>query len=390
MKQCLFTATKRHRVWAEIDLDHLIHNFKQAQQRAGRRQLLCVIKADAYGHGAVQVARALLSAGANYFAVNTPEEAMQLRRHHIMQPILILGMVSPDWVHELSEKNITLTVGDSETARLYAKALGSRSLRIHLKLETGINRIGFQLPWAIEEIEAIASQPCFQIEGAFSHFSAADDADEDAFTQQQQKVFQEILGELERHGIRIPLRHIANSAAISAHPDSYADMIRPGLLLYGYNPGRNAHMDLRPVLSLRSHVVQTKTIRAGESVGYGRTWKAPRDTKVATLGIGYADGLFRLLSGKIDMLLHGHRVPQIGLIGMDMCMLDVSSVADVKAGDIVTIIGRDASAFISADELAAAAQTISYEILCAVGRRVPRLYTREGKITDEISYVDRL
>lgn len=378
------------RAWAEIDLDNLVHNYKQVQSRVGHRQVMCVIKADAYGHGAPHVAKAFAAAGATRFAVATPEEALQLRRHGIEGNVLLLGAPAAEALPRLQKQEITVTLNSLENAQEYAKVLNGCKMKAHIKVDTGMSRQGVTSQKLLEEVRAIAQYPCFDIEGLYTHLAAADDPAAREFTQGQIAMAMELAKQLKQDGLGIPLLHIANSAGILAYPDAYADMVRPGIVLYGSNPCNNILADIRPGLSLYTRVVQVRRVPKGQSVGYGRAWVAPKDTLVAVLGIGYADGVMRGLSGKMHVLLGGVRVPQVGRICMDLCMVDVTNAPGVQRGDVATLIGRQGEETITADEVAAQVGTISYEVFCAVGRRLPRVYVQNGKVTEDVCYVERL
>lgn len=381
----------QHRIWAQVDLDNLVHNYRQVRQIAAGREVLCVIKADAYGHGAVPVAKALAAAGATHFAVATPEEALRLRRGGVSQYILLLDTVPAHWAPVMAAHNIAMAVGSLSVAQGYAQALEGGRLAVHIKLNTGMNRLGLDPDAAPGEALRIAALPGFVVEGVFTHFPSADEQGDGVdFTARQIERFHAAVDAIEAKGLRIPLRHLANSAGILCHPAGHGDMVRPGIMLYGSNPCPHIPCDLRPVLALKSAVGQLVKVPKGQAVSYNRTWTAPRDSLVAVVTAGYADGLPRVASGKIDMLVNGARAPQVGRICMDMCMLDVTGLPGIQEGDVVTIIGRDGEHFITADELAGAAGTISYEVLCAVGLRVPRLYYQDGRLIDSICYLDKL
>lgn len=387
----------RERVWAEINLDNLIHNYRAAKELAGQGEVMCVIKADAYGHGAVWAAKALAGAGAGFFAVATPEEAVQLRRNGITQPVLLLGMTGADWAPRLAAIDISAAVGDEAAAKEMSGRLGPQKLRVHVKIETGMNRTGITPDKAVEQTLSIAKMPGLTVEGIFTHLPAADDDSEFDFTNAQITALSGIIAKLKENGLEIPLTHFANSAATICN-EAYGDRggfnyYRPGIMLYGSNPCLNQQTraaGIKPVMSLRARVSQVKRVAKGESVGYGRAWFAGRDSVIATVGVGYADGLLRSLSGKIYMLADGKRAPQVGRICMDMCMLDVTDIPGLSAGDIVTIIGSDGAESVTADDLAAAANTISYEIFCAVGKRVRRFYFQNGRLAGDNCYIEKL
>lgn len=380
-----------HRVWAEIDLDNLVHNFEVARAAAPQSRVVCVIKADAYGHGAVRCAKALAAAGAREFAVATPEEALQLRRNGITEEgVLLLGAALPEDVTELAKHNVAVTVSGIETAKAYAVALNGACLLVHVKVDTGMSRLGVK-PGMADEVLAIAALDGLRVCGLYTHFAVADEPQEDAFTKGQAAAFEALAAEMHQKGLQVPLLHLANSAGILHHSYAHAGAIRPGIMLYGSNPmSLKNPAPLKPVMALRTRVLQVHEVPAGQTVSYGRTWQADRPARIATLGIGYADGLFRPLSGRIEMLVRGKRAPQVGRICMDMTMLDVTDVPGVAEGDVVTVFGEDGDERILADEVAAAAGTISYEVFCAIAPRVARLYYQGGKPVDEVCYIEKL
>lgn len=381
------------RAWAEIDLDNLRHNYQILKNLVEPGVVLSIIKADAYGHGAPQVAKTLADAGAKRFAVATAQEAMQLRRHGITQPILLLGATSGSWAAALAAKNVSLTVVDLHSAKEYAKSLGNKVVGIHIKIDTGMGRLGIDAKNtedAAKMVLEIANMPCFRLDGMFTHFPAADEISANDYTCQQSKMFNRLVARLKECGLCVPILHSANSAATITHKHSWDDMVRPGLALYGSNPCKGKALDLKQVMSLRARISQVKRIEKGQFVSYGRIWQAKRDSVIAVVTIGYADGLFRNLSGKINMLVNGAKAPQIGRICMDMCMLDVTDIEGVEVDDAATIFGEDGMSFISADEVAKAAQTVPYEVYCAVGRRMPRFYSQDGCFIQEVAYIDEL
>lgn len=379
------------RTWAEIDLDALAHNVSVIRQAAPESMLCGVVKADAYGHGAVRLARELESLGADWFAVSNLEEALQLRQAGFSRPILILGFTPPEAASVLAEQNISQCVYSGE----YAAALSGQARRVgktvkaHIKLDTGMSRLGFYFQdkqrdrAAVEEIKAACFLPGLEAEGVFTHFAVSDGgADGEAFTLRQFDCFQTAIALLEQEGVRFPIKHCANSAAIFDYPQAHLDMVRAGIVLYGLQPSgdlKNAP-DLKPVLSLRSVVSHVKAVEPGSTVSYGREYEAAAGKKIATVPVGYADGYPRSLSpGGAELLIRGVRCPIVGRICMDQLMVDVSRVPDVKIGDKVTLIGRDGAEEISADELAKKEGTINYEVVCAISKRVPRVYLKNGK-----------
>jgi alanine racemase len=342
-----------------------------------------VIKADAYGHGAVQTALALRAARADFFAVATPEEALQLRRHGVDCNILLLGVSPVSHLLSLAAEKVTLCVPDVGTARVYKKTLGSRPVNVHIKFDTGMTRLGLAPGDAVHTAAEIAES--LNVTGLFTHFASADESSENGFTRGQYDKFIQICGARGELGLRNPIRHSANSAALIGHPYSHLDYARPGLMLYGYSPCKP--LDLQPVLSLYTSVMQMHTVPAGTTVSYGRTWTAERESIIATVPVGYADGLPRALSGGgMAMLIRGRQAPLAGRVCMDFCALDVTDVPDVEQGDLVTVLGDG----VDACDHARLSGTIPWEILCSIGRRVPRIYKKGGKIIEETNDIDRL
>jgi alanine racemase len=373
----------KHRLWAEIELDRLRHNFRTAQNATSCGRVMPVIKADAYGHGAVQTALALRAAGADFFAVATPEEALQLRRHGVMCNILLLGTAPTSHLSALAEADVTLCVPDLETARVYKETLGGRPVKIHIKIDTGMTRLGLPYHNAVNDVLSIVNN--LKVAGLFTHFAAADDTDENSFTKEQYDRFISVCDELKMRGLKGFVLHAANSAALLAHPYTHLDYSRPGLVLYGYSPC-GTH-DLSPVLSLYTSVMQLHTVPPGTTVSYGRAWTAERESMIATVPVGYADGLSRSLSGSgAYMLLRGKPALLVGRVCMDYCMLDVTDIPGVAQGDIVTVLGDG----IDAADHARLVGTIPWEVLCSIGRRVPRVYKQNGEIIEETNDVDRL
>ena len=362
------------RTWAEIHMDRLEENYKTLRRAAPGCAFTGLVKANAYGHGAPAVAKRLEVLGCECLAVACLDEAVELRKADVKAPILILGHTEPHYAWELARFDLTQTVYDGHLARdlsRLAVALGV-TIRCHLKVDTGMGRLG--LVWEggsdVEELVEICQLPNLKWEGVFTHFSDADGSAD--YSQMQLDRFRQLLEELEGRGIRFPLRHCSNGAATLNFPAAHLDMVRPGLPLYGLypEPGRSWGVELKPVMELKTHIVSVKTLPAGTCISYGRTFTLERESRVAVVPVGYADGLLRSLSGKMEMLVRGKRVPQIGRICMDMCMLDVTDVPGVEAGDVATIFGDG----VPIQDLADAADTIPYELMCAVAPRVPRIY----------------
>ncbi len=384
------------RTWAEIDLDALANNYRRVREAADpKARVCCVVKADGYGHGALRISAELQSLGADWFAVSNLEEALQLRRGGIERPILVLGFTPPEEAAALSEGNISQCVYSTDYAEklsLCAGAVGVK-VKIHAKIDTGMSRLGFYFQdifrdeAAIDEVIRACSLPGLIPEGVFSHFAVSDEGKEgDAFTMRQFGCFKEMSEALVRAGVggdKPPLRHCANSAAVFDYPLSHLDMVRAGVVLYGLYPSGQlrARPDLRPVLSLRSVVSHVKTLLPGATVSYGRKFTAEHEMRVATVPVGYADGYPRALGpGGAAVLIRGQRCPVIGRICMDQLMADVSGVEGAAMGDRVTLIGRDGGEEITAGEVAGWEGTINYEVVCALSKRVPRVYLNGGKV----------
>ena len=294
--------------------------------------------------------------------------------------ILILGAVPEDSIETLQQNDVTISITSVEIAKLYSKHIADGKLKAHIKLDTGMNRHGIlaagEIADAVKEIKEILSMECFNINGIFTHLAVADTSSQDDFTNIQIGRFNNVIKSLEQDGIVIPIKHCANSACVISFPQGYFNMVRSGIILYGCEPnfGIENSLGIIPVMSLRTRISQIKEIEPGETIGYGRAYTAKEKRKIATVSIGYADGLHRACSQKISMLVNGKRVPQVGNICMDICMLDVTDIKNVKIGDVVTVFGEDNDEFISADEFAKAANTITYEILTAISPRVPKFY----------------
>ncbi|TQI68620.1 alanine racemase [Clostridium sp. KNHs216] len=387
------------RTWAEVSLDAIDHNFKTIREQLRPETLVCcVIKADAYGHGAEALAKEYEKLGADWFAVSNLEEAMQIRSAGIRLPILILGYTPPCMAAQLCELNIAQTVfsvGYGEALSAEAVKAGV-TVRVHIKLDTGMSRIGFmyQNPVrdgdVIDEIETVCKLPSLDPEGIFTHFAVADEGNGGrAYTIMQFDNLMKAIALLGQRGITFKIRHCANSAAIFDYPDMQLDMVRPGVILYGLMPSdmmKNA-VELMPAMELKSVVSLVKTVEPQTSVSYGRKYIAKKQVKIATVPIGYADGYPRHLYIKASMLVRGHKAKIIGRVCMDQLMLNVTSIPDVKEGDVVTVFGRDGDACVTLEELAGYNSTINYELVCMISKRVPRIYYKDGKEVGELNYI---
>lgn len=373
----------------KIDLDAIADNFRAVQQKAGR-PVMAIIKADAYGHGAVVIAK-LLQEQCAFFGVSSMLEALELRNAGITLPILILGPVSRAAYESAIAHDIRLCIfryDDAEALSREAVRLG-KSAMLHLAVDTGMSRIGFQVSEAAaDECVRIAALPGLVCEGLFSHFATADCADLGR-TEAQARRFADFDAMLKARNINIPIRHLDNSAGIMNYPHSY-EMVRSGIITYGLYPSDEvdpALLNLRPALSWVSHISHLKTLPAGREISYGGTYVTTRPTRVATVPVGYADGYRRNLSGKFYVLICGRKAPILGRICMDQLMVDVSDIPEAELGSPVTLIGSDGDARISVEQIAAVADSFNYEFVCGISRRVPRVYLRSGSVVGTVRYL---
>lgn len=378
--------------YAEINLDNFRHNFREVKRLAQGKKTIGVIKADAYGHGAVEAASILHEENADYFAVAVITEALELRKNGYNEPILILGFTPPTFAKEIVENDITQTVFNYELAEAISNEAVrlNKKAKIHIKIDTGMGRIGF-LPddTAVREIKRIAMLKNIQIEGIFTHFAAADEEKKD-FTMLQMERYNRIINELSKEGIEFEIKHVANSAAIIDLPETYLDAVRPGIMLYGYYPSDEVKKDrltLRPVMELRANIVNIKEVPVDTPISYGRKFYTSRTSKIATLPFGYADGFTRLLFGKAFVIVNGVKAPVVGRICMDQCMIDITECGSVNVGDEVIVMGEANGISNNADDIAKNLGTISYEILCMVSKRVPKVYIKNGNIIKVKNYV---
>ena len=369
----------RKRTWAEINLANIRHNYLSIRSRLPEGcRFLGVVKADAYGHGAVQVSRLLQDAGADYLAVAGLDEAMELRQNGIFLPILILGHTPPEYTETLIRNDITQAVTCLAKAEEYSREASrlGRTLRIHIKVDTGMSRLGFlcagpHFDDGVENILYACSLPGLESEGIFTHFAVSDEPGEDneAYTRAQFGLFLRVIDAVKKRGVCFAIRHCANSGAVLHYPEMALDMVRPGLLLYGYGD-ESGTLDLRPCMRLMTRITTIKHYESGTSVSYGRRFVTDKLTRMAVLGIGYADGLPRACSNRCSFYIAGGYAPQRGSICMDMCMADVTDLPDAAVDGEVEIFGEHCDIRL----LSEAAQTIPYELLCAVNKRVPRVY----------------
>ena len=369
----------QNRTWAEIYLNRAVHNLNKVRRATGA-EVIAVVKADAYGHGAVELARLYESLRVPYLAVACVQEGMELRSNGIHAPILVLGVVDQAEIPVALEAGITLTIYNRALAEQISKTAEQMhcTARVHIKVDTGMSRIGFRFD-AIDEIRAAASLPWIEAEGIFTHFADAENPDK-SFTEEQLRRFETVLNQLKLQGVEFKICHCANSAAVLHYKKAWMNYVRAGIALYGWGDTENT-LQLLPVMEFKTHIGDLRTLCPGDTVSYGRTCTITTPRKIAVLPAGYADGVKRALSGCGKFLVRGKLAPVCGRVCMDMTMLDVTDIPDVQLGDEVTIFGTG----ISADALAEVAGTISYELCCGISKRVPRIYF--SKDTD-ISSVD--
>ena len=384
------------RTWAVVRLDNISYNISKIRSLIPKECLLMgVVKADAYGHGDKLVAREMVSSGVDWFGVSNINEAIELRQGKIYKPILIFGATPPEMAEELCKNDITQALYSLDYALMLQEKAEEAGVNVdcHIKLDTGMGRIGFdarEIMETCDQIERAYYLPNLRIKGIFSHFACSDEdnASSREYTKMQYDYFDRVCKELEGRGLGLGIKHIANSGATLLHNDMTKDMVRPGILPYGLYPSADClgKIELRAVMELYSAVTLVKSIKKGDYISYGRTFRAERDMTVATIPIGYADGYSRLLSNKGRVLIRGKYARIIGRICMDQMMVDVTDIDGVCFGDLVTLVGRDGDKEISFDELASLSGTINYESVCLIGKRVPRIYKRYGETVGVVDY----
>jgi alanine racemase len=361
---------------AIVHLDNFLGNFKAIQERVGPKRRICVpVKADAYGHGATEIARISLAAGCFCLGVADVQEGAALRKEGISAPILLFSQPLPSEIPEIFKNSLTPLVSDSEFIEMLAKIAAEAKIRlpIHLKIDTGMGRMGCKPAEAPVLAREIASFPALEYAGTATHLAVSDSAapQDMAYTEQQIAGFKEALERIRATGVDPGIVHAANSGAVVLHPEAWFDMIRPGIILYGYNPAETPSPEVKPVMELRTNVALIKQVKKGETVSYGRTWTAPHDTAIAVLPVGYADGLPRLASNKWQAVINGITYPLVGRICMDQCMADLGLDTEIRRWDEASIFGGPAP---DAGILAGRIGTIPYEITCNINKRVTRVY----------------
>ncbi|WP_244834709.1 alanine racemase [Clostridium sp. BJN0001] len=380
-------------VWAEIDLDAIKYNIKNIKKKVFDKKIITVVKADGYGHGALEISKVLLENGASILAVATFGEAMKLRENGIVCPIIILGYTPLTAGYWLIENNIEQTVYDYDYAYKLSKIaenLGKKA-KIHIAVDTGMGRIGyFPDENSVNEIKKIKSLKGIEITGIFTHFSTSDEKDK-TYTKMQLEKYNNFIKMLEKNDIHIPLKHAANSAAIMEMPETFKnlDAVRAGIILYGYYPSDEVDkntLSIKKALTLKCSITHVKKIEKGMSVSYGRKFISTRKTKIVTLPIGYDDGYTRLLSGKAKVIINGKFAPVVGNICMDQCMVDVTDLGEVQVNDEVILLGESGNLKYDADDMASDIGSINYEIICMLKERIPRVYFQDNKIVKVVNY----
>lgn len=385
---------KFNRAWAEVNLDNIAHNVKEIRRIVDKKvEIMGVVKADAYGHGVMEVARTLLENGVTRFAVSMLDEAIQLRQHGIDVPILILSYTDPIRAEEIILNDVTQTVFSHDLAEALSDAAvkHNRNVKIHIKIDTGMTRVGFMPGYsAVKNVVQISKLPGIIIEGLFTHFASADETDK-SYTYMQFERFMSIVSELNRIGVYIPVKHVCNSAGLIEFPEMHLNMVRPGIALYGLYPSDEvdkSKIDLRPAMAMKANVILVKDVEKDTCISYGRIFRTSRSSRIATIPIGYADGYTRLLTNKGKVLLNGQLAPIVGEICMDQCMVDITDIeGDVNVGDEAVLIGKQKDKEIKVEDLAKSVGTINYELVSIIGKRIPRVYLKEGKIYNVLNYL---
>lgn len=380
-----------YRVYADIDLDAIYENVKNAKALLKKdTKMMAIVKADGYGHGAVEVARQIDEL-VDAYGVAILEEGIELRKAGFTKPILILGYTPKPLYPAMIRYDIATAVFTMEMAKEISDTAVAmhKNANIHIKLDTGMSRIGFAITKESKEIiEQIAKLPGIEIKGCFSHFARMDEKDKTKANEQFAK-FTKMVNELEKDGVDLGIRHISNSAGIMEAPEVQMDMVRNGICLYGLYPSEEVQKErlpLKPAMELKAYVSYVKTLEPGVEIGYGGTYTTTKKTRVATIPVGYADGYSRCLSGKGSVLIHGKKAPILGRVCMDQFMVDVTDIDNVCVGDRVTLFGKDGDSCITIEEISAMAHSFNYEFVCDIGKRIPRVYYRHGKVIETKDY----
>jgi alanine racemase len=371
-------------VWLEVNLDAIAHNVRIIKQVVGKNtQIIAVVKANAYGHGAIEVSETLLENGVTMLGVGVIEEGIVLREAGIKAPILICGLTMNDQIEPLVMYNLTATVCKLKTIQTLSRiaSKNKKRARVHIKIDTGMGRLGISSTDTLNFVKKISQMKNIEIEGIFTHFAASNEEDRN-YTKKQFEKYKKALLELERERINIPLKHVANSAAILNSSSFHLNAVRPGIIIYGLFPWPETKrtVQLRPAAEFKTKIVFLKEVPAGKSIGYGRTYTTTKPTRIATLPVGYADGYSWLLSNNGEVLVRGERAPIIGKICMDLCMIDVTHIGGVQIGDEVVLWGKQGSGMVSVQEIAQKTGNVVYEVICRVDKeRVPKVFVKNGK-----------
>ncbi len=387
------------RTWAEIHLDRLANNARRIRERLTPDcRMMGVVKADAYGHGAVPVAKTLCDNGVDWLGVSNLEEAIQLRLAGIDCPILVISYTPPAEAARLASYGVTQTVVSPDHGEELSRAAVAAGVKlaVHIKVDTGMSRVGFacrredDLPAAVEAVETVCRLPGLCAQGIFTHFTSADEPEGEAFTRQQFALFTAMVDSLAARGINFSLRHCCNSAATLRFPEMHLDMVRPGVILYGLQPAgwmEALHTGFQPLMELKTAISMVKDLPADLPISYGGTYRSAAPMRVATVPIGYADGYARCLSNRAYMLVQGEKAPVVGRVCMDQTVLDVTAIPGVTEGTVVTVFGRDGESTLPADALATWMGTIHYEVVCLISRRVSRMYFDHGRSVEHLNYI---
>ncbi len=374
-----------HPIWAEINLNNLINNIEEIKKKSHNSEIIGVVKANAYGHGAVEISKTLLNYNVKKLAVANIVEAIELRENNIDAPIMLLGISEDYAIDSLIQYNVEPTVSSLKFAKkLNSKAIEmNKEIKIHIAIDSGMGRIGFRNTDSdINDIVNISKLSNLEIESIFSHFSTADSMDK-SYSNKQMDIYNSIINKLEENNVSIEKKNFSNSAAIIDIPESHYNYVRPGIIQYGYYPSNEVNttdFNIKPVLTWKTRIIHIKEVDENEYIGYGKNYKTTRKTKIATLPVGYADGYSRGLSNKGKVIINGKLAPIIGNVCMDQFMIDVTDIPDVKLDNEVILLGSDGDVKFDADDMAEILNTISYEILCLIGRRAPRVYIKDDKI----------
>ena len=379
--------------YVEINLDNLSHNFREIQKIVKEGTIVMpVIKANGYGHGSVELGRMYKELGAERVAVSLLNEGMELRRSGLDLPILILNYTPGEQMKEVAAYDLTQAIYRYEDAKALSEAAGEmgKTAKLHIKIDSGMGRLGFQpTEKSVEEILKLKDLENIEVEGIFTHFAKADELDK-TVTRDQYRKYSWLVQELEKRGFNPPIKHVSNSAAIIDLPEYNLDMVRPGIMLYGYYPSEEvdkSRIELRPAMTLKAVVSNIKTVSEGTGISYGHLYKAPRESRIATVPIGYADGYTRMLTGKAEAYVGGGMAPVAGKICMDQLMLDVTDIPNVEIGNEVVFFGEGIGEYPTVEQVAEKLGTVNYEVICMMSRRLPRVYKKDGKVIKTLDYL---